>query len=125
MNSIKILTEEVFADEAIIVDIFGQGCNYPTKKGISEFGCAFKIEATNKKFLKKIFNVVYQTEERTDNMFYYSGFGMTTASKFGVEDDESSELEEFLDYEDNALDVLLERAEMLSKEYFETMLSEE
>ena len=57
-------------------------------------------------------------------MFYYSGFGMTTASKFGVEDDESSELEEFLDSED-ALDVLLERAEMISQEYFEMMLSEE
>ena len=123
MNSIKILTEEVFGDNAIIVDIFGQGCNYPTKKGISEFDCTFKVEATNKKFLKKIFNVVYQSEERVDNMLYYSSWGMTTASKFGVEED-SLELEEFLDSED-ALDVLLERAEMLSQEYFEMMLLEE
>jgi len=114
----KVLSEYEFTDFARIVDIYGQGCNYPTGRGVDGFQVDFLIKVKGKEF-----NISFQSEDRTDNMYTYHGFEMTTSSKYGNDGDESEKFIKFclkndLNYEE-VLDTLQKRAEELCEEYYE------
>lgn len=92
-TSINIDDINVIDEFATIVDVYGQGCNYPTKQGVENFRVDFSVTAI-KEGNEKSFNVVYSTMERTDNIMAYNGLDM--ALDFDCDSNESSELEEFM-----------------------------
>jgi len=120
---VEIKNYESFTDYAEIVSIYGQGCNYETKKGVDGFQVDFDIEATNKNGEKSQFHIVLQSFERTDNIMAYNGYEMSTASKYGCDADESTELEEFMDYEDGIFDEIFEIAETECKNWLESEIN--
>ena len=120
----KVLNENDFMDFARIVDIYGQGCNYPTGRGVDGYQVDFLIKVKGKEF-----NISFQSEDRTDNMYTYHGFEMTTSSEYGNGGDESDKFIKFclkhdLDYEE-VLDTLQKRAEELCEEYYEAHKDDE
>lgn len=120
---IEILSSDTFTDFAQIVDIYGQGCNYPTKAGVDGFQVDFEIEATNNEGETEQFHIVYQSKERSDNIMAYNGFEMSTAGQYGCDSDESSSLEKFMGYQDGIFDELEAKAEMLCEEWFDAQPS--
>ena len=119
---IKILSELVNCDYAELVEIFGQGCNYPTGRGVEGFEVQFDVEAMNNLGKTRCYTVVYQSKERTDNMRAYNGYEMATAAQYGCSADESVSLVHFIDFQIEALQELKERAEDLCKEWLENAL---
>lgn len=119
---IEITSEESFSDGAEIVDKYGQGCNYPTGKCVEGFQVDFDVEITLKSGISKKFHIVYQSEERTDNMRAYGPSGMSRACIFGCDADESEDLVDFLEDNDESeeeiLNYLNDRAEELCREWF-------
>ena len=112
-----IINESVFDDYAQIVDIFGQGCNYVTKRGVEGFQVDFDI-ISFRHGVKREFHLVYQSVERTDNLLSYSGFEMTTAALYGCDADESEQLDRFMGYQENIFDYFEDRAVSLCKKFF-------
>jgi len=120
MTTIKILREETFTDCAEVVDIYGQGCNYPTKKGVDGFQVDFDIEVTNDTYKTKEFHITYQNDERTDNITAYNGIEMSTGARFGCDADESRLVFKFLcvdESESDILDILEDKAIELCREW--------
>ena len=121
--SFKILKVEEYDEYAQIGDIYGQGCNYPTKKGVSGFQVDFDIV-----FQTEEYHIVFQTEDRNDNMRAYSSCGMSTASSFGCDADQSTIIMNDHDYSREAAEVistLKSIAEIFCERYFERNYVEE
>lgn len=119
-TTLKIKSSEEFTEEAEIVDIYGQGCNYPTKKGVNGYEMNFYVIATNEKDEKKEFHIVLQSEARTNNMEGYNGFEMEYGISFGCDADESIELQNFLGDEASELMSEIEDfSEACCKKWFE------
>ena len=117
-NSFQILLEEVYDDDAVIVSKYGQGCNYETGKCVDGYQVDYDIEVTLKTGESRKFHIVYQSRNRSDNFRAYSSSEMTTAGKYGC-DEESEELLEFTDYDNEILEILEQKAEKLCKEWFD------
>lgn len=117
-NSFQILSERAFEDEAKIVSKYGQGCNYETGKCVEGYQVDFDINVTLKSGNSKNFHIVFQSLDRSDNLRAYSSSEMTTASKYGC-DEESEELLDFTDYDQEIVDILENKAEKLCKEWFD------
>lgn len=115
----QILSQEVFNDFAKIVEIFGQGCNYPTKLGVDGFQVYFKIKLEDETQL----DIIYQSDERTDNITAYNGYEMTTAGKYGVDADQSNQLWDMQGGEE-ILDELQSIAEDLCLEFYKENFDE-
>ena len=127
MATLKILNQETFTDYAQVVDIFGQGCNYPTKKGVEGFQVDFDIEVTNDTGETQQFHVVYQSLERSDNIMAYNGVEMTAAGCYGCDADESDEIWGFIDedsYKNDFLDDIEEIATRECREWLESQSKE-
>lgn len=121
-----ILNEEEFDG-----DTFGSGCYLTELGGCSdsgEFGLGewtyqFKVMVTNQLGETARFTVAYQPEERSNRLKAYSGYDVTTASKYGYDADESEELEKFCDYNALVLDALHEKAWTAAKLEYERLIS--
>jgi hypothetical protein len=120
-NTVKILSEETFTDCAHIEPKFGQGCNYETGKCVEGFQVDFSVEVTLKTGESRKFHIAYQSRDRSDNIRAYSSSEMTTASKYGC-DEESEELLNFTDYDNEIIEILENKAEKLCKEWFDNNL---
>lgn len=120
---IKILSESVFDVFATVVDVYGQGCNYPTKQGVDGFQVDFEVEATSQGETEQ-FHIVYQSAERSDNIIAYNGYEMTTAGKFGVDDDQSTRLDRFMGYEDGIFTEMQRSAEALCRDWLKSHAAE-
>lgn len=116
-DCLLIVNSEVFDDLAEVVEIFGQGCNYPTGKGVNGFQVDFEVIAVKDEAVKA-FYVVFQSDDRTDNIKAYSGIEMSTHSSCDA--DESDELIEFMDYDYSATDEMQEIAKKHCLEWFES-----
>ncbi|MEE9451170.1 MAG: hypothetical protein V3V61_00235 [Gammaproteobacteria bacterium] len=116
MNALTIKNTETFTDNAEVVDIFGQGCNYATDKGVEGFEVQFDVVALNNGEERK-FHVVYQSTDRSDNIMAYSGVEMSTASRYGCDADESEELLEFMDDDDGMFGAMEKQAQKLCAEW--------
>jgi len=121
MIKVKVINTEVLKDWAEVVDIFGQGCNYPTKKGVEGLDVTFEVEATAGKESKK-FNCTFQSYERSDNMMAYNGYEMSPGYNYGCDGDETYELEEFVGHE--ATWLLHDKANELCKEWLQENIKE-
>lgn len=119
----QVIAQEVYADNACVVEIYGQGCNYPTKTGVDGFQVDFDIEVEIDGGTEE-FHVVYQSEDRSDNMYGYSRFGMETADKFGCDADESTRLAGMLEWDSRWEQIdsdLSDKAAMLCREWAESI----
>ena len=119
-NACCVLTvgESTFDEFAEICDIYGQGCNYPTKRGVQGFQVDFEVVA----FVgdeRRDFTVIYQSGERTCNITAYNGFEMSCAIGFGCDADESPKLLAFIDHDSDRITHIKFRAEQLCKAWFE------
>lgn len=119
---LEIVSEETFAEDAVIVDKFGQGCNYSTGKCVDGYQVDFDVKVTLKSGKSRNFHIVYQSDERTDNMRAYGSSEMRGACVFGCDADESEDLIYFLEDNDESeeeiLNYLNDRAEELCREWF-------
>jgi len=88
--SYKIIKTVEFNDYVRLVNIYGQGCNYPTKQGIDGFQIDFTVEVKD-----KLFNITFQNMERLDNIMAYNGYEMSLATQYGYAGDESQEFINF------------------------------
>ncbi len=121
MTKYEIKSIETFEDNCELVSIFGSGCNYETEKGLEGFDVYFTIEVESREF-----TIIYQNEDRSDNMKAYCGYGMSRGSHYGADDD-SDELNEFLKDNDILVDIYNElesKADALSKSHLSIMLEE-
>lgn len=87
-------------EDADFVDVYGQGSNIPTKKGVEGYEVQFKVLAYHKEnddFKYKSFLVVLQSHDRLDNIRAYNGYEMCFANSYGSDWDESLELSTFLE----------------------------
>lgn len=78
--------------------------------GLGDWSYQFDVLVTNKNCEIKQFKVVYQPEERNNDLKNYSGYDVTTASKYGYDTDESDALAKFCNYDSSVLDALHEKA---------------
>jgi hypothetical protein len=122
MNNFTVLKTEPFSDYAKLVDVYGQGCNYPTKKGIDSYQVNFTVAVAD-----KTFNISFQTAERYDNIMAYNGYEMCLTANYGNFGNESHEFSDYCEahsiegYEEFLAELELE-AEKLAKaelEYLE------
>ncbi len=118
-DCVLIDSYEEFTDFAEIVDVYGQGCNYPTNKGVDGFQIDFDVVAI-KDGIEKSFHIVYQTSERSCNITAYNGFEMEPASGFGCDADESCELTEFMDYDYSVFSEMRAIADKLCRDWLES-----
>jgi hypothetical protein len=123
-TKMAILSREVFTESARVVDIFGQGCNYPTKKGVDGIQVDFVVVLEHEGE-KRQFTIVFQSEERIDNLTAYNGYEMSSACRFGCDADESRKALRFMDDEQNWLDELCEIAEKEARSWLEENAPEE
>lgn len=86
-------------EDQALAPLGGCGDNSNDEPGLGAWECHIIVEAVNKDGEKKSFNVVFQPLERSDALYAYSGYDVTTAGKYGCDSDESSELVEFLNYD--------------------------
>ena len=115
-----LLKEEVLTDSAEIVKIYGQGCTHSTGVGVSGFQVDFDVRVKNNLGESREFHIVYQEDDRSDNMKAYCGFEMQKAANLGYDADESCEMSDFLDYSsecESFFFLLNERAEDLCCEF--------
>ncbi len=107
-----IIEESVFTDDAEIVDIYGQGCNYSTGKGVEGFQVDYDIVAFNENGEEEAFHLIYQSSDRSDNRMAYSGYEMQSIN---YANDESVELAEFVGHDtyQKVVDIIGARAEAL------------
>jgi hypothetical protein len=117
-NSLEILKIETFVDYAEIVDKFGQGCNYPTGRCVEGYQVDYRVKVTLESGESKEFNIVFQSLDRSDKLRAYGSSEMTTAAKYGCDED-SEELLDFTDYDQEIIDILENKAEKLCKEFFD------
>jgi len=114
-NKLRIVNINICDDDVKIVPIYGQGCNYETRRGMEGLQVDFEVKATNKKGESKKFHIVTQTKDRSDNMMAYNGHEMNFAGRYGCDSDESSELfDTFFEYEDYTGVNLIDEAERIS-----------
>jgi len=93
-----------------------------TSLGLGDWTYQFAVEVTNQKEEKKSFTVAFQPEERNNGMKNYSGYDVTTASSYGYDADESSELEEFCNYDSSVIDKLHDEAWSSAKIEFKRLM---
>jgi len=126
---LEIVSEETFAEDAVIVDKYGQGCNYPTGKCVDGYQVDFDVKVTLKSGESREFHIVFQSDERTDNMRAYGSSEMTEACIYGCDADESEDLTDFLEDEGESAEevktYLNNRAEELCREWFLLNVDEE
>lgn len=123
-NSFQILSERAFEDEAKIVSKYGQGCNYETGKCVDGYQVDFSIEVTLKTGESKKFHIVFQSLDRSDNLRAYGSCEMSTAGKYGCDED-SEELMDFTGYDEEIIEHLKNIAERLCKEWFDNNVESE
>jgi len=124
-NKLKIISIDVSDDDVKIVPIYGQGCNYETRRGLEGFQVDFEVKAINKKGEDREFHIVTQTKDRSDNRMAYNGHEMNFAGRYGCDSDESSELfDNFFGYEDYTGVNLIDEAEKIAREYENNLLEE-
>lgn len=123
-NSLEILKTETFVDNAKIVDKFGQGSNRPTGKCVEGFQVDFDIKVTLKSGEFKQFHIVFQSLDRSDNLRAYGSCEMSTAGKYGCDED-SEELMDFTGYDEEIIEILQGKAEKLCKEWFDNNVESE
>ena len=111
--SMKIWDTTVYEENAKVVDVYGQGSNRPTGKGVDGLDVYFTIEIDGTEY-----TVVYQTDERTANTQGYSGYEMDRGCRFGLDCDESEEVESLKNGEQH-LDELKDIAQKCAKEWVE------
>ena len=126
---LEIISEETFAEDAVIVDKYGQGCNYPTGKCVDGYQVDFDVKVTLKSGKSREFHIVFQSDERTDNMRAYGSSEMRSACAFGCDADEIEDLTDFLEDEGESAEevdnLLNDRAEELCREWFLANVDEE
>lgn len=103
---------DIFDDDAVVVDVFGQGSHTSTKKGVEGFQVDFDVEVSG-----KAFHIVFQSEDRSDNIKAYNGHEMQRATIYGCDSDESEELLELLEHDYSLINYLEGRAAQLCKEW--------
>lgn len=90
-----ILDKEVNTENAAIVDIYGQGCNYSTGKGTEGIEVTFTVDIVSSA-VSQTFTLIYQPMDRSDNMRAYSGFEMRPAHLYGHDGDQTPAIEKVL-----------------------------
>jgi len=120
-NKFHLIERLEFDDFAKIVDIYGQGCNYPTKKGVEGYEVQYLIEMKED---GKQYPIIFQSPDRNDNIKAYNGYEMTTSGKFGT-DDESYIISTEYEYGDDIIEYLENDAEKCCKMYFECNYEED
>lgn len=117
----KILRQEEFtADDMGLDDALTSlgGCSdYGDKLGLGSWQYEFDVLVTNQENKGKQFTVVFQPEERTNDMRNYAGWEVATAGDYGCAADESGKLD------DNVLVELEKIAEAAAKARLEVLLS--
>ena len=94
-----------------------------TELGLAEWTYQFCVIVTNGDGETRLFTVAYQPEERTNGMMNYSGYDVTTASKYGYDADQAHVLESFCDDSDVILAELYRRAKAAAKAEYEYLIS--
>jgi hypothetical protein len=123
-NFFQILSERAIEDYAKIVSKYGQGCNYETGKCVEGFQVDYHVKVTLESGESREFNIIFQSLDRSDNMRAYGSCEMSTAGKYGC-DEESEELLIFTDYDKEIIEILENKAEKLCKEWFDRNNNEE
>lgn len=101
----------------------GGVADYGAELGLAEWTYQFCVIVTNDDSETRLFTVAYQPEERTNGMKYYSGYDVTTASKYGYDADQAHVLESFCDDSDVILAELYKRAKAAAKAEYEYLIS--
>lgn len=122
-DCVLIVRNEEFTDFAEIADIYGQGCNYPTSKGVDGFQVDFDVIAI-KDENEAGFHVVYQSLERSDNIKAYSGIEMEKATIYGCDADQSYDLLIFMDHDENIFEGMDAIAKKRCFDWFENNIEE-
>lgn len=113
-NTVKILSEETFVDYAEIVSKYGQ-------EYVEGFQVDFSVEVTLKTGESRKFHIAYQSRDRSDKLRAYGSCEMSTAGKYGCDED-SEELVDFTGYDEEIIEILKDKAEKLCKEWFDNNL---
>lgn len=116
-NSFQILSERAFEDEAKIVSKYGQ-------EYVEGFQVDFSIEVTLKTGESRKFHIAYQSRDRSDKLRAYGSCEMSTAGKYGCDED-SEELMDFTGYDEEIIEILQGKAEKLCKEWFDNNVESE
>ena len=116
-NSFQVISERAFEDYATISKYGQESCNYPGEY-VEGYQVDYRVKVTLESGESKEFNIIFQSLDRSDNLRAYSSSEMTTASKYGC-DEESEELLDFTDYDQEIVDILENKAEKLCKEWFD------
>lgn len=95
MNTVKITASvsETIKDYASIVEVFGQGCNYRTKFGVSGLIVLIsaEVEMNDETHL---FDCQYETEDRNDSIRAYNGVDMQSSYDYGEQSELFAMIEE-------------------------------
>lgn len=128
MSQVKF---KIQAQEEFNADHYGNGryltklggcADYNDDLGLGDWTYQFEVSVTNQAGKEKEFTVAYQPEERNNGMKNYSGYDVATAGSYGYDADESSELEEFCDYDTSVLDTLHDIAWEAAKNEYERLM---
>ena len=95
----EILNIESFTEYTQVCEIYGQGCNYATKHGVEGFQIDFdvKVFPTSDSKDDRVFHIVLQSADRSDNMRGYGRFETEYAARYGCDADESAEMNDYLE----------------------------
>lgn len=116
-KSIEVISYSAYFENAKLVEVFGQGCNYATCLGVDGFEVGLSIEATNESGDSRFFTVVYQSLERLNNLMAYNGYEMATADQYGCDYDQSEDAFEFMDHDYECLNECKQIAENECKQW--------
>jgi len=115
-TTVKIIKTEIFEDLAEVKTFSNSACETESLDG---FQIDFDVTVTNQENKTKDFHITFQSEDRNNGLQAYNGYDMSTAAKYGCDDDDSPEMEEFLDYDDSVIEHLGAIAEEKSKNYLD------
>lgn len=112
---ITINSEECYCRGGDLLSPLGGCTDYGDQFGLGDWTYQFEITATNKDEEKE-FTIAFQPVDRNNRLEAYSGHEIAPASGYGYDADESSELVEFFEGDETALNALAQIAKAAAKE---------
>lgn len=112
------ISYEIISEKAFDHNVFdGEGLAEMSdgELALINFEYDFEVLVKNQNSDQKVFNVVFQCEERSSAITAYSGYEMGSAYRFGCDSDETQDLIAFCDHDDSVIEALKDRAELAAK----------
>jgi len=128
MKNLKISEIEQFYDLSKLVELTGNASTHSGERFLIGFQVEMNVTVINKNGDKKDFHLVFQNEERNNQLQCYSNYGMASSAVYGCDADETPELEEWLsetkeyDFNESIVDRCVTDANELAKAEYLLML---